>query len=292
MKIYIAGPMTGIKDFNFPAFFEAEKQLNKLGHEVYNPAHNDGPTIELALLEAGTPENPNHPWTYYMRRDLPLVMKSDIICVLPGWQKSKGASLEVQVAQALDIPLMILKDGKLVPRIEVIGLSGYARSGKDTVGNILVNHGYEKFSFAAVLKQAVYNLDPLLDTLGIRYQRAISWFDSELVKDEYPEARRLLQRMGTEVGRELFGENFWVEKAIASVPDGTRAVFTDCRFPNEADAVRELNGQVWRIERAGFGPINNHPSETSLDNYKFDQYINNDEKLESLEDKVARLLHD
>ena len=98
--------------------------------------------------------------------------------------------------------------------------------------------------------------------------------------------------MGTEVGRELFGENFWVEKAIASVPDGTRAVFTDCRFPNEADAVRELNGQVWRIERAGFGPINNHPSETSLDNYKFDQYINNDEKLESLEDKVARLLHD
>ena len=46
MKIYIAGPMTGIKDFNFPAFFEAEKQLNKLGHEVYNPAHNDGPTIE------------------------------------------------------------------------------------------------------------------------------------------------------------------------------------------------------------------------------------------------------
>ncbi|NDB86541.1 MAG: DUF4406 domain-containing protein, partial [Alphaproteobacteria bacterium] len=203
--------MTGMKDFNFPAFFNAEDTLINLGHEVYNPAHNDGPTIELALKAAGTPENPNHTWTYYMRRDLPLVLKSDAICLLPGWQDSNGASLEVTVAKAIGIPLMILKEGSLVPRIEVLGLSGYARSGKDTVGDILTQNGYTKFSFAAELKQAIYNLNPLVSVDGMTYQRSLIGFDLDQAKVLYPEIRKLLQRMGTEVGRKLFGEDFWVE---------------------------------------------------------------------------------
>lgn len=292
MKVYIAGPMTGVKDFNFPAFFDAEETLINLGHEVYNPAHNDGPTIELALKAAGTPENPNHTWTYYMRRDLPLVLKADAICLLPGWQDSNGASLEVTVAKALGIPLMILKNKNLVPRIEVLGLSGYARSGKDTVGDVLVKNGYTKFSFASELKQAIYNLNPLVSVDGMTYQRSLIGFDLDKAKVLYPEIRKLLQRMGTEVGRELFGEDFWVESALSKIPDGTKAVFTDCRFPNEADAIRNLGGNIWRIKRDAVGPINGHVSETSLDNYDFDQYIINNSTIENLTNKVQDLLND
>ena len=51
--IYIAGPMSGIKDWNFPAFFKAEAELEALGYKVINPAHNDGATVQDALESAG-----------------------------------------------------------------------------------------------------------------------------------------------------------------------------------------------------------------------------------------------
>ena len=161
MKIYIAGPMSGVKDFNFPLFFETEKKLKELGYEVINPAHNDGETLEEALKNAGSPERPNNSWNSYMRRDLPNVLAVDALCVLPDWQKSKGASLEVHVAEALGLPIYVLKDGVLTPRVTVIGIAGWARSGKDTIADYLVEkQGYTKISFSTPMKEAMYRLNP------------------------------------------------------------------------------------------------------------------------------------
>jgi hypothetical protein len=88
-------------------------------------------------------------------------MECDAICVLEGWQKSKGASLEVKVARALGMPVLTLQKGKLVPRVTAIGLSGWARSGKDTVADYLVNkYEYEKVSFSTPMKEAMYRLNP------------------------------------------------------------------------------------------------------------------------------------
>ncbi len=294
MKVYIAGPMSGYKDWNFPAFFEAERQLLELGFDVINPAHNDGATVQEALESAGSPEQPNNMWSWYMRRDLPHVMEVDYLCVLPGWQNSKGALLEVHVAQAIGIPLMVLKEGKLIPRVTCIGLSGYARSGKDTVADHLVqDHGYIKMSFAAPIKEALYRLNPEIrhtDGLSMTTQQIINLFGWDDAKDVIPGIRGLLQRFGTEVGRDMFGENFWVDQAIKAIPDGSKVVFADVRFPNEADEIKKLNGVVWRVERNGIGPANAHVSEHALADYSFNKKIDNNGSLEDLYSEVTKII--
>lgn len=286
MKVYIAGPMSGYEDWNFPAFFDAEKKLLELGYEVVNPAHNDGETLEKALENAGLPDRPNNTWAYYMRRDLPHVLGVDILCVLEGWQDSKGASLEVHVAEAIGIPLMILRDGKLIPRVEVIGMSGWARAGKDTVADHLVsNYGYEKMSFASPMKDALYALNPSIQFGSFpnaRLSTAIDTVGWEGIKELSSDIRPLLQRFGTEVGRQMWGENFWVNAAIRKIKDGSKVVFADVRFPNEANAIKELGGFVWRIERAGFGPANDHISEHAMDDYQFDTKIDNSGSIDYL----------
>lgn len=176
----------------------------------------------------------------------------------------------------------------------IIGLSGYARCGKDSVANILVELGWHRMSFADRLKLAVKELDPIID--GITdYSLSMYWDDTksttenwDYLKDNFPEVRRMLQRMGTEVGRKLFGDNFWVQQAFAAIPEGThRVVFTDCRFPNEAASVRARGGELWRVNRPGFGPVNGHASETSLDDYTFDVIIDNDGTLDDLHNQVC-----
>lgn len=292
MKIYIAGPMTGYDQWNFPAFFEAEEKLITLGHEVINPAHNDGPNLGLALESAGSPERPNHSWAWYMKRDLPHVLEVDALCVLPGWQDSKGASLEVHVANSIGLPIYVLRENELIPRVRVLGLSGWARSGKDSVAEFLEERcGYLKMSFAQPMKDALVTLNPMVDVLDnrVNLKTALGGMDWDYLKSVSTEIRPLLQRLGTEVGRQMFGEDFWVEQAIKAIPDGAKVVFADVRFPNEAEAVKKLGGQVWRIERDGFGPANDHISEHALNKYDFDQRIYNDKDLETLWDKVGVL---
>lgn len=286
MKIYIAGPMTGYENWNFPAFFEAENVLKELGHEVVNPAHNDGKTLEEALANSGTPDRPNNTWGYYMRRDLPHVLSVDAVCVLDGWRDSKGACLEVHVAEALGLPIYIIKDGQLQPRVTIIGLSGWARSGKDTAADHVVEkYGYTKFSFASPMKEAMYRLNPRItvnETPNTALRVGIDVYGWEGLKERSPDVRGLLQRFGTEVGREMFGEDFWVNYALDSIPDGAKAVIADVRYPNEADAIRKLGGKVVRVRRNGVVAANEHPSESALNDYEFDLVLDNDKDIGAL----------
>jgi hypothetical protein len=86
-KTYIAGPMTGIKDLNFPAFHQAAEWLRGMGHEVVNPA-------EI---------NPDHhmSWEACMRSDIAELVTCDAILLLPGWEDSRGAKLEHHIAERL-----------------------------------------------------------------------------------------------------------------------------------------------------------------------------------------------
>lgn len=101
MKLYICGAMSGIKDHNFPAFFSMEEKLQGLGYETENPATQGEETSEK-------------PWEYFLKRDIPLMLGCDAILVLDGWKQSKGASLEVKTALAVNMKIFELEDRTLV----------------------------------------------------------------------------------------------------------------------------------------------------------------------------------
>jgi nucleoside 2-deoxyribosyltransferase len=94
MKLYLAGPMTGLPEHNFPAFNRAASMLRAAGHEVINPVDINGDTAT--------------PWADCLRADIEQLIKCDGIALLPGWDKSKGASLECFIAKALGMPLTYL----------------------------------------------------------------------------------------------------------------------------------------------------------------------------------------
>lgn len=92
MKIYLSGPMTGLPDFNRPAFIEAAKLLRSVGFIVWNPAES-----QESLSGA--------PWSVCMRACVAGLLESDWLVQLPGWKDSKGANLEYQIAVHLGIPV-------------------------------------------------------------------------------------------------------------------------------------------------------------------------------------------
>jgi len=94
VSIYIAGPMTGYPEFNYPAFNDAGRALRDAGFDTLNPVDSED--------ENPTPGIPQ-PWEWYMRRALLMVLAADCVAMLPGWEKSRGASLEVHVARALGL---------------------------------------------------------------------------------------------------------------------------------------------------------------------------------------------
>lgn len=289
-RLYVAGAMSGIADFNFPLFFATAGALRGLGYEVENPADNDGSDLESALCNALERKGD---WATYLKIDLPRLCRCDAVVALPGWRDSRGATLEVETARKLGMPIYRLDGGVLKPLIEIIGLSGYARSGKDSVAKVLVEeYGYTRLAFADTLREALYALDPMVtDDPDINWSisglvKAMGW---DRAKTGYPQVRTLLQRLGTEVGRDLIHPNVWVDATFAKMRDGGKYVISDVRFPNEADAVKQWGGEIWRIMRPDTGPANDHPSETALDDYLPDVRLYNDGTLDDLTVAVLEL---
>ena len=170
----------------------------------------------------------------------------------------------------------------------IIGLSGYAQSGKDTVAELLcLNYEYERRAFADPIRHALMMLNPKLDSIT-RVSDYVDDYGWEMAKRN-PEVRRLLQVLGTEVGRKMMGDNVWINMGTRDLNHIDKVVFSDVRFPNEAEAIKKLGGSVWRINRRNQGAVNTHPSEIAMDNYMFNYVIYNDGTLEDLSDEVFML---
>ena len=91
--VYLSGPMTGLPDFNRPAFHAAAAALREQGHVVINPAE-----VDLG---------PDATWVDYMRVHLAeIARRVTQVFVLPGWEGSRGAQLEVHVARSLGLPVV------------------------------------------------------------------------------------------------------------------------------------------------------------------------------------------
>ena len=97
MKIYIAGPMSGLPDFNCPAFAEAAAHLRSLGHTVVSPheLHEGSDAVSTSL-----------PWPDLMRAALTEMLTCDAIYLLRGWSDSRGAKIEWRLAHDLQFTVL------------------------------------------------------------------------------------------------------------------------------------------------------------------------------------------
>lgn len=173
--------------------------------------------------------------------------------------------------------------------IQVIGLSGYARAGKDIVGQALVKRGWTRVSFGDQIRIALYALNPLVSE-SKRLVEVVDQYGWETAKTAFPEIRELLQRMGAEVGRDFIGEDTWINLALKNLTDGSKIVVTDCRWPNEAKTIKNMGGQMWRVEREGTKPANSHKGEVALDDFPFDMIFHNDSSISNLDLQVGNVL--
>jgi hypothetical protein len=183
-----------------------------------------------------------------------------------------------------------------------IGMSGFARAGKDTVANGLVDcYGFQRVAFATKLKEMMLALDPLIMVtvssrwgaaeMPTRYSDYLDEYGPEKSK-EHPEVRRLLQVFGTEVMREQFGSDVWIDLALDGKSLDEDWVITDARFLNEARAVKDRGGYMVRVNRPGVEPPNLHASEVEMIDYPFDYVIENDGTLADLTGKVMDMMED
>lgn len=139
----------------------------------------------------------------------------------------------------------------------LIGLLGRIGSGKGTVADELVNtYGFRQDSYAATLKDitaTLFNWDRAMlvgDTIESRDSREQidEWWSEKLdIKDFTP--RLALQLIGTDVFRNNFHKDIWMLSVMHRYKDGENVVISDCRFPNEIQAIRELGGRIIQVDR-------------------------------------------
>lgn len=180
----------------------------------------------------------------------------------------------------------------------LIGLTGVARAGKDSVGQVLVNSfDYFRLSLGDKIRTVALALNPiiqlddndnfvrLVDIVG-----AIGW---EAAKD-IPEVRQTLQRVGLDATQPFFGKTVWINLvAPENMPiHNSNFVITDVRFVHEAERITSLGGYIVKVIRPDTLACNNHVSESALDsaNWPYDHILENDGSLLDLEYTVSSML--
>lgn len=116
MKLYLAGPMRGMPEFNFPAFFRAAAHLEREGHVVFNPAAKDCEQYGTDISKGnatGSEEQAASQHGFSLREALGadlawICTHADGIALLPGWRNSKGATAEHATAVALNLEVIEL----------------------------------------------------------------------------------------------------------------------------------------------------------------------------------------
>jgi hypothetical protein len=189
----------------------------------------------------------------------------------------------------------------------IIGICGLIGSGKDSVADILVQEkNFKKISFADKLKDGVatvFGWDRSMlegktsNSRNWREEKDDFW-SAELGKDISP--RLVLQLFGTECMRQGFYDGVWVSLVKKHIIDNPKQNFVipDVRFPNEANMIKSIHGEVWRMRRGpdpvwfrmyqdlGIEPTEVHESEWAWANTNFNKILDNNGTLLELRSQV------
>lgn len=172
----------------------------------------------------------------------------------------------------------------------LIGLCGAAGSGKNAVASILRRqHAFGVIAFADPIYDAVAAITGMprreLEDRAIKEQ-AIPWLGKS--------PRELLQTLGTEWGRNSVRDDIWIQRAMRAARGYERVAICDCRFENEAQAIRRAGGFVWRVRRMASGlagSAGRHASEAGIPDNLVDLRIDNNGTLRDLELAVEAAWH-
>lgn len=281
---YIAGPMRGYPQFNFPAFDAARDLMVRLGYFPISPADHDrevypevetAPGFDVGDHDGFTASVPNYGFESLVAWDIGVIVdpKTTGIALLPGWERSSGARFELHVAQTVGKEVGYVDPAKGWfggrPHRQLVGLMGYAGAGKDLAAEGLTRKGWTRVAFADALKAVAHH---------------VGWNGR---KDAH--GRILLQRLGVAV-RDHVDPQAWVqaaERQIAKVEGDV--VVTDVRFPNEVEFIRARHGVVVRVDRPGTGPLNDHASEHAWTGVEPDFVLVNDGDAKAVQRKLHNL---
>lgn len=176
----------------------------------------------------------------------------------------------------------------------LVGLNGLKGSGKDTVGEYLVDEwGFERLSFAAKLKDsaaALFNIKPIMWEVWKNDPKAkvalVNNYGKILNRGTIITVREFLQRYGTEAHRDIFGFDFWVDHALKGIDPNKNYVFTDARFENELQRIKSLGGYNLQILRPELSNEDNHASEIPPPQHLIDYSVDNDGDFNRLYNQV------
>ena len=178
----------------------------------------------------------------------------------------------------------------------LIGITGQKFAGKSTVANMLSEIlGYKTCSFADKLKDVTCILSGCtreqLEDYDFKENEVVpDYLQPYCLNAEKPTYRAFLQRFGSEVMRGV-NDNIWIDCTLSNC--GEDCIVSDCRFPNEAKAVKARGGIVIKVVRPDVKAKDSHQSETKIDEIEPDYTIWNDTTLENLllnVDSLVRLL--
>lgn len=202
------------------------------------------------------------------------------------------------------------------PDLDLVGLTGWKQSGKNTAAQVLVDHlGFVPDAFADDLKGIVYDIrgisvrvpatvlssDPRRPMHKpeqfLPYQEVVDRLGLDNAKELVPDVRLILQTFGTEAMRSRFGERVWSDRVMARVaarraePWPPRTAVTDVRFPDEADVLRSAGGLLIRVVRPGqVLPEGAHASEAAIASLEVDAEVVNDGSVALLHARVLEAL--
>lgn len=178
----------------------------------------------------------------------------------------------------------------------LIGLASHApECGKSTTAAILASLAYQRLPFATPVKELAVRF---LTLLGVSEQEArrLAYIDKgETIPQLGVTGRHILQTLGTDWGRNMIKPDVWIQAWKSQwqsfVRRGCLVVVDDVRFPEEANLITSLGGELWLIDRDGVPPCTTHESEGRLINYPgFTRIIHNSGRQKSdLEAIVMRI---